>query len=489
MNNPLPVSAAAKTAPPHERRRHSPSLRASVRDGMSHAVMIGAGETYFGPFGIFLGATTMQIGLLATLPQLFGALLQWAGALATERIKSRRTTIVRAALFQASLLLPAALLPFVLGAGQDVVFVLILLVTLYQGAAGFLNPIWSSLIGDLVPATIRGRFFGRRSRLTGMSTFAALLIAGLILDLTKRLDYAALGFLVAFLGAMFGRLESARWLAKYDDPPFQIDRGQRFSFFQFIMRAPYSNFARYVFFVSTVNFAVAFSGPYFALYMLRDLQLSYLQFTAITAAAAVSQFLTFRYWGGLTDRFGNKKIMNVCGWGIGTVPILWLVSANIWYLIGVQVYGGFIWAGFTLASSNYLFDAVSPPKRARAAAYQGMINGAFVFAGSLLGGFVAIQLPRVYVAGPWLWAPQSVLLVIFLLSGLMRFVVAGVRLRRFKELRPVEAIRHRDLIFRISHIRPIWGARFSLVTGLWKDTPVEVRQDPDAGGEKPLEHS
>jgi hypothetical protein len=54
----------------------NPSVRAAVRDGVSHAVMMGAGETYLGPFGIFLRASTLQVGLLAALPQLFGAMMQ-----------------------------------------------------------------------------------------------------------------------------------------------------------------------------------------------------------------------------------------------------------------------------------------------------------------------------------------------------------------------------------------------------------------------------
>ena len=46
-------------------------------------------------------------------------------------------------------------------------------------------------------------------------------------------------------------------------------------------------------------------------------------------------------------------------------------------------------------------------------------------------------------------------------------IAAGVFLQKFKEVRPVEPIRNRDFIFRISHIRPIAGATFSLMTGLF----------------------
>lgn len=44
-----------------------PSLEASVRDGVSYAVMMGSAETYFGPFGIFLQATTLPVLVLLAL--------------------------------------------------------------------------------------------------------------------------------------------------------------------------------------------------------------------------------------------------------------------------------------------------------------------------------------------------------------------------------------------------------------------------------------
>jgi formate-dependent nitrite reductase membrane component NrfD len=78
--------------------------------------------------------------------------------------------------------------------------------------------------------------------------------------------------------------------------------------------------------------------------------------------------------------------------------------------------------------------------------------------------------------GPWRYTPVSMLPALFLISGLMRAVSAGVFLRRFREVRPVEPIRHRDLIFRVSHIRPIAGATFSLFTGLF------LEQEKKQGG-------
>lgn len=445
------------------------SLRCSLRDGVWDAIKQGAGETFLGPFGIFLQASTVQIGLLATLPQLFGALMQWASALAMDRLRDRRALVAASAAVQALILLPIGLLPFLLDSGDLAVTALLLLVTAYHGANGIVTPVWNSLIGDLVPADIRGRFFGNRNRLTGMSAFAALVVAGILLHFFEQQGRVSVGFLLIFIVALCARLNSAYWLSRHANPALHISRAESFTFAQFLRRSPKSNFAKFVFFIGAINFSVAFSSPYFALYMLRDLQFSYLEFTAVTSVSTVTQFLTFRYWGKISDQFGNKKILNLCGWGIGIVPMLWLFSPHIAYLMAIQVYGGFIWAGFNLASANFIFDAVSPPKRARCVAYRGLINGVCVLAGSLTAGFVADRLPAAITVGPWTWAPHFILPVIFLISGLLRISAAAFFLRKFREVRDVEPIRHRDLIYRVSHLKPIAGLTFSLIAAPFRD--------------------
>ena len=458
----------------HEKREDqkpesSPSIKASIKDGVSNAVMLGCGESYFNAFSIFLRASTLQVGLLATLPQLFGAIMQWLGALNLDRLRRRRLVIILGASTQAVTLLPMALLPFLFGRNDLLITFLLILMMIYYGANGYVVPAWNSLIGDLVKPAERGLFFGHRNMLTGMSTFLSLSLAGLILYFFEKVGIPETGFLVAFSAAFIARLNSARWLSRYDDPEFLISPDQVFTFRQFLRRSPHSNFAKFVFFIGAVNLGVAFSAPYFALYMLRDLGFSYIEYTVVIAVSTITQFLTFRYWGSLSDRFGNKKILNVCGWGVGLVPILWLFSSNILYLMAIQVFGGLVWSGFNLASANFIFDAVTPPKRARCVAYQGLVNGVLVFIGSLLGGYAAGHLPQSLDLGMWTWRPPFMLLMVFLISGIMRLAAAALFLPKFKEVRSVEAIGHGELVFRVSHIKSFAEATFSLFTGLFDE--------------------
>src|SRR5690606_33477302 len=155
------------------------SLRHSVRDGMAYAVMVGGAETYLAAFALFCRASAAQVALLSTLPALLGSLGQLAGAWTARRLNRRRPVIVAGATLQGLTLLPILLVPWLLPG--DLVPALLVLYTLYFAGAAFAAPPWTSLMGDIVPERRRGRFFGHRTRRTTVVTFAALVVAGMVL--------------------------------------------------------------------------------------------------------------------------------------------------------------------------------------------------------------------------------------------------------------------------------------------------------------------
>ena len=59
---------------PEDRARKT--LVYSILDGIGYSVMVGAGETYFIPYAIFLGGSNLVLGLFVALPILVGSLSQ-----------------------------------------------------------------------------------------------------------------------------------------------------------------------------------------------------------------------------------------------------------------------------------------------------------------------------------------------------------------------------------------------------------------------------
>ena len=341
--------------PVDEGFRLTPTLKSSIRDGMCAATMLGIGETYLGVFGIFMRASAVQIGLLASLPQFIASLAQLFSVWALRYLKSRKQFVVISAFCNATIWIFIAALALFHDYYSSTT-ALIFLATLYHSSSGVGNPIWNSIMGDIVPPSYRGRFFGLRNRNVGFFTFLGMMLGGTVLELSKSSGFTAFGFFVIFFAAGISRYGSTYFLNRYEAPPHIYSPNEYFSLWQFIKRSPWSNFARFVYFISTINCAVAFAGPYFAVYMLDVMHLSYMEFTVITALQMMAQFLTMQYWGSLTDRFGNR-IMNICGFMLGVNPFMWFLVSEVWHILLIQVFSGVLWAGFNLACANFIFDA------------------------------------------------------------------------------------------------------------------------------------
>jgi len=443
-----------------------------VKEGALDAIKIGAAETYFSAFGVFLGGTPLQIGALATLPPLIGAMFQAVGMRLAERIASRRDAIARAMKLQAMLVLPIGLIPYLFGQGWWAVAALTVIISLYHMTIGFIAPMWNSLVGDLIPPTSRGEFFGFRNKWMSIVTFVGVFGAGYLIHYCKAWGVTQLGFATVFVVAALSRYASGRAFARVPDAVLHVPDDSKFTFWQFIVRARHSNFVKFVFFISCMNFATALSGPYFAMYMLKELAFSYQEYMFVVASVVLAQFSVMRAWGSLSDQFGNRQILKVCGFLVSLNPLLWLVSSNIWWVVFTQLYSGVFWAGFNLAAANFVFDAVTAPKRARCFAYQSIINGILVFLGSTVGGYIATRLPPGSGSALAVFVKESPFLILFVISGLLRFMTMLVLLPTFAEVRRVQKIRSHQLLIRVTSLRPLWGATFGVLANRYAKRDV-----------------
>ncbi len=439
------------------------SLRHSIKDGAFYSLMSGSGESYFSAYALYFHATTAQVGLLATLPVLLASGMQLFSAWLGRRIQHRKRIILVGAAIQAFALVPLAILPWLY---VDYAFYfLIATAIVYFSGSNLASPQWSSMMGDLVPERRRGRFFARRTRLCSISGFIALVVAGLFLDLFNRGGYTKAGYISIFLFAALARLISIYHLWRMYDPPLPQSRREVHTERNLWQRLRGSPFVHFSLYFSLMQFAVAIASPYFVVYMLKDLQFSYLEYTVSTATSVLVQFLALNRWGRISDIFGNRLILVVTGFLIPCLPLLWLFSSFYFYILLLQAFSGLIWAGFTLSAGNYLYDLVEPGKRTLYLAAHNVLTGLAVFAGAMVGAYLSSHLPQETVISGHSIAWGSVFMGVFLASGLVRFGVALVFLPRLREWRAVKSLGVGELFFRVSRFHPLSGLVFDTIVG------------------------
>ncbi|MBS3100934.1 MFS transporter [Candidatus Woesearchaeota archaeon] len=434
------------------------SLRYSLYDGASFAVMEGATASFLTPFAVALNASVSLIAALTYVPQLLGAFIQLFAAKIVELLKDRRKILVISSFLHAILWIPLLFIPY---ATPSQKYLLVVYIALQTMLVQLMQPIGNSLLGDIVPKYERGRFFGLRNKVVGAMSFASALIAGLMLNyLSPKNPF--LGFAILFSVAFIGRALSGVFKAMMINPEPDLAHEVKFSIVDFVKRMEKTNYGHFVVYVALFKFATSIASPFFAVYMLKDLGFTYMQFTAMVAAELVASFIAMGVWGRIIDSRGTKFVLYIGGMLAALVPLMWLFSHNFYYLIAVEMFSGISWAAFNLSASNFMFDAVQPENRVRCIAYYKFFEGISIFAGALLGGFLINMIPA--------WIFISSIPFVFLISGILRLAASLILLPTLKEARLIELGIGHTFFKRYLTIRPSEGLVFEVIGKYHKPT-------------------
>lgn len=469
-SEPSNASTPLQAANPITCRRRKLWLRTTLRDSQKEAAasatMTASNDNFLNAFALHLQATATQMGTLTALPQFAGALMQllsvWLGTLLP-----RRPMVITIAALQAIVVGLIALLAAFPGE-QGFTWLIVLAVS-YHACLNLIQPQWRAWMGSIVPQRRRGAFFAGRTRLTMITSLVVFLSGGMLLNAFDLLHAAGLGFTVLFLFAAIGRGFSSYYLYRMHDPDVREPRATKPTLRQTFSPVYHSlqdtTFRNYTFFVAGMQGVVAISAPFFAVYMLTDLQFTYFQFCLNQVVSVATQFLTLGMWGRLSDRYGNRLVMTITSCLMPVIPTLWLFSPEHLYLLVIQVLAGFAWSGFSLSTSNYLYD-IRPHKTdfAAYAAMQSAIGATAIFLGAMAGGLLATHAGELSGSLPDILQPTNVLFIVFLASGLMRALVALWFIPRAVEPRTRKRPELRQIIYRVARINPVSGVVLDWLT-------------------------
>jgi MFS family permease len=363
---------------------------------------------------------------------------------------------------------------------QHAVILLLVFLTLFHGAANLAAPQWTSLMRDLVADRRRGRYFGHRTRLTTLTSFLALVVCGSILHFFDSVQYTAVGFGTIFTIAFVARMLSV-YHVKFLIEPESANRGPDMKIRQWWDHLRSSGAVGFSVYFVLMNMAVAIASPFFTVYMLRDLQFSYLQFMANTGVSVVVQFLTLGTWGRIADIYGNRLILIVSSMSIPFVAALWIVSNDFWYLLLAQCVAGLSWGGFSLSAANILFELLPRTQRVAYLAFHNVITAAAVFAGAMLGALFAAILP----ATTALFGNSSLasnLLYVFGFSAIARMTIAIFGIRVVPQLRqPRRRLSPHALVLRVTGFNAFVGLVYELIGSGKRDVEKLALDEPDRG--------
>ena len=340
-----------------------------------------------------------MLGLLAALPFLAQA-AQIPIAYVTAHIGVKRATIAGIA-GSRQLYFGLVLVPFLPIGNHARGAVLVVVAAL----AALLNVLggngWSAWMGNLLPPSIRGRYFGRRTSMCTLASAVAALVTGAVLDGGRRLGHV--GISLGVLAGIVGVTGVVCWLllsrmhlpsAPTEAPSLHLSDA---------VRPLADKRARGVVAYQAVwGAATGLACTFYALFMVENLEIGFLGVTLHAVTSSLARTFAAPLWGRAVDRVGVRPVLVVSAAGIAVVSLAWVFASPscLWILAIDALVAGGLDAGQMLGSMTLPLRVSPREKLPFYLAAFGMANGLVFGLASIAGGAVAASLPdRVHLFG------------------------------------------------------------------------------------------
>jgi len=279
------------------------------------------------------------------------------------------------------------------------------------GFCGIYQPALGAIIADSVPQERRGIGFSIIQLIASASTTPAPLIAGILYTRMGLIPSMRLSYVVVVVGFLLASAFRSRLKETVEDP-VKINVREMLGVYPSSLKesikvwgvVPRSAFVLFIVFV-IVSFTSGLFQPIFALYILDDLGIGYVDFAYIMTALFVSMIILAIPCGMLIDKIGKKKPMMAAFvlWGIAVPLMVWgdfyrlIVSMTLVGLLQVLING---------ASSALSADLVPREHRGKVNGSRGffamLASAAGMYSGGWLYDNVGHQVP---------WFLQLVLII------------------------------------------------------------------------------
>lgn len=244
---------------------------------------------------------------------------------------------------------------------------------------------WRSWMGDLVPARLRGRFYGART--TSVTTGAALasLASATLLEsgLPRAITLSAIAALLCLCG-----LVSAGLLALLGESARNEERPQLGAYLEALRDPRARSLIAYQF---AWGAAVAPGAAFFSLHVLGSLGASFFVLAGHAMLIAIVRLFTAPIWGRIVDRWSGQPVLVLCSLGISIMPLLWMITTpgRLWPLAIDAVLSGAMWGGHGVASFDLSLGIAKAHRRSYDLALFAMASGLGFLLSVLLSGWAS----------------------------------------------------------------------------------------------------
>jgi MFS family permease len=388
------------------------NIRYSTLDGMFFTLMMGSVTPYLGLYILRFGGSAVLVNLITAIQPIVAVIFTLLGTAFANSFYIKKALLMPTSIAQRCFILLVAFIPFLPNRYQAMTFFLLWGIMYIPWA--FSGLAWSSMISNVIPEERRGRFFGTRNALTGITTLLSTFLTGIVLTKFPFASAFTGIFTVGFICTMF----SLYYLAKTVEPvtaepgqPKQIRCNQtglltldwqgNLQPFRDPRYGRIFKLSCLAVFIFHIGYSMAI--PLYTIRQIQQLGFSNSTVSLIATVSGVTALLGSYAGGRVSDRWGYRYVLLLSTSLALIPPLVWACSTQLPWLVLTSMLWGFTGNAYMICFL-YMVLAVSPfQNRSRFIGMNTVVGNLAGALGPLCGTFL-IKIPALNVQGALLCA-------------------------------------------------------------------------------------
>lgn len=349
-------------------------------DAMFYSLMVGAGEAFFAAFSLDLGFSELEASILVTAPIFIGGILQLTAPYGINLLKSYKNWTMIGVAIQAFIFLILVILRPTIASNYTILFIL---VSLYWSMSLGVGPSWNSWVSGFLKTNEIRPYFSERSIYSAIGTLTGLLLTGLVLQYLPKNIFGQDRYDLIFIACFIFRSISLFALSKYPRVEFKEIK-------HVIEPKPPENFflKKFIFYSCVFKIGVFFCASFFAPYMLKQLNFSYIEFTAILLSPFVGRVIFNRAFRKTLENFNINNVYLFSSIAISIIPLLWIELNSFIWLFMMEIITGMVWGAFEVSFNITCFEKIPTEKQSIVMAKYNFLHTICIGIGSISGLYV-----------------------------------------------------------------------------------------------------
>lgn len=276
-----------------------------------------------------------------------------------------------------------------------VVVVIVALVNLLMSLG---VPAWNALQNELFPPNVRARMASTIFWFDALGSMIATIFTGIVLSfIFSDTDYqkyillpVSIGLFFSFLVIIpFSRIEEPLQNMKVEDQPSDFKLKESF------LRAFRNNqFRKFVSISMIYSFFWAFAWPLFAIKQVKLLKAKAYEVAILEIFFSIAIMISVRPGAKLSDSIGRTKLIAFNRIVMGVFSLTYIFASAIWHLYLIHIIVATLVMLGSASTQAYLLDIAPKAEGGMYFGIYNMLTGAFLFLGSLTGGYLTQFIER-----------------------------------------------------------------------------------------------